>query len=111
MEETRSLVVRAKIRTMLKEGSIDVTAVRDCMKLIGLYDANWTSMGPVLEVLHCVKFQEMEKDLLDWIHQELRRVFQEVTEKDASVPQGEYPKQWIYLMLKVFGGSGEGGPE
>src|ERR1043166_6410564 len=111
MEQTRRQVIRASMRTMLKEARLNVTTIRDCMKLAGKYEGNWTIIGPDLEVLHCVRFQEMEKELLDWILAELRRIFPDVIETNASIPQGEYPKQWIFAMLKMFGGSGEGGPE
>lgn len=64
-QDINQMVIRTALRAMFNKGYVDITAIKECLKL-----ANITSIGPVmgqLQALHCVHFKDMDRPLAEEI--------------------------------------------
>lgn len=92
MSNINQMVVRTALRNMFNKGYVDITTIKECLKLCGI-----TPIGPALaqlSALHCVHFKDMDRPLAEAIPEMVAGLFEGMTlsvddlfEKAAQMPE------------------------
>ncbi len=73
MDKLTQLTINASLRNMFDKGWVDICAIKECLKLAGI-----TPMGrgfELLNALHCVHINKMERELAEAIPTLLEEAF------------------------------------
>lgn len=80
MDETSRLVIATAMRDMIAKGYVNICTVDECLKVAGVI-ANAHAMK-LLRPLHCVKFAEMPRELVEKIPTLLSQAFDGINIED-----------------------------
>lgn len=73
LPEVTKMVIATSMRAMFKNGGVSICDIDQCLKLAGIIPMGQAYQ--LLRTLHCVKFEDMPRELAEKIPELLKEVF------------------------------------